>query len=447
MKLIKLLAGFCLIVSNAIAQTKVIKPLKTGNPMPDLNFSMLNYKKASANISDFKNKILILDFWSPWCASCIAEFPKLYALQQQFKDSIIILPVGFQPFGENSVLHFITIRKATERELKLPTAVITVKDKRLDQLFPHQGLPCEIWIDKNGKFIAATDQYCVTADNIQKLLAGEKPYLPDVRINTSYNDQIPLLLNGNGGDENNFQYRSLLTRYIPGIKLPAYTIEDKNYTRLSVGNCTVVDFLKYALAGSLNLGGYNFGRDDANKITIVDTMRDDLRRAFWEDDVDIQSPDSIEKFNYQNLYNYDLMLPAGFKLKDAFNIMFSEMQQLFRVSADIKNKQIKCLSLIQINKDSAKNLQKPLLDSVDLADRDAMHYHVSDNQVDDLCLYLNIFMKKIPVVINKTGITQSINFDAFFDKNETAETLNLQLIRYGLKLVESTEYMDVLVIK
>jgi hypothetical protein len=229
--------------------------------------------------------------------------------------------------------------------------------------------------------------------------------------------------------------------------LPDFTIEDKNYTRLSAGNCTVIDFLKYALAGSLDLKGFSFGRDNANKITIVDTTRTDLKRAFLEDDIYSQSPDSIERFNYQNLYNYDLILPPGFKLKDAYNIMFNEIQLLFRVKAKIENRKTKCLFLIEPDKDSAKNLQKPIGDSVDLTDRDNMHYHADDINIEDFCLYLNVSMKKIPVVINKSNITEPVSLNIFFEKNETIETLNLKLRRYGLKLVEGTEAMDVLVIK
>jgi thiol-disulfide isomerase/thioredoxin len=175
MRQIKFLISFCIIVSSASAQSKIVKPLKIGEAVPNLTFSMLNYKKASAKISDFKGKILILDFWSTWCANCIEEFPKLTTLQEEFKDSIVILTVGFQQFSENNILHFINTRKGTERELKLPTAVIAANDKTLEKLFPHQGLPLEIWIDKKGKFIAATDQFCVTFENIHKLLTGENP--------------------------------------------------------------------------------------------------------------------------------------------------------------------------------------------------------------------------------------------------------------------------------
>ena len=55
-----------------------IKPLKIGDKVPDIEFkNIINYKSKTARLSDFKGKLVILDFWGTWCTSCIAAFPKM----------------------------------------------------------------------------------------------------------------------------------------------------------------------------------------------------------------------------------------------------------------------------------------------------------------------------------------------------------------------------------
>src|SRR3546814_7287875 len=48
-------------------------PLKVGDPMPDIFIPHLsNYSASSANFSDFRGKLVILDFWNLFCHPCIA---------------------------------------------------------------------------------------------------------------------------------------------------------------------------------------------------------------------------------------------------------------------------------------------------------------------------------------------------------------------------------------
>ena len=67
------------------------KELRIGDKVPDIEFAMLNYPTQKARLSDFKGKLIILDYWATWCSSCLKQFPKLDSLQRQFKDVKILL--------------------------------------------------------------------------------------------------------------------------------------------------------------------------------------------------------------------------------------------------------------------------------------------------------------------------------------------------------------------
>lgn len=46
--------------------------LTVGDVMPDITFNnLVNYKSSSAKLSDFKGKLVILDFWATTCLSLI----------------------------------------------------------------------------------------------------------------------------------------------------------------------------------------------------------------------------------------------------------------------------------------------------------------------------------------------------------------------------------------
>src|SRR5215217_1873478 len=91
----------------ASAQSKAVdvinKGLQIGTQMPDLTLNNLhNYKNAkgervaTAKISDFKGKKLILDFWATWCAPCVTMIPRMDSLQAQFADKLQILSVTYE---------------------------------------------------------------------------------------------------------------------------------------------------------------------------------------------------------------------------------------------------------------------------------------------------------------------------------------------------------------
>ncbi|WP_286496545.1 TlpA disulfide reductase family protein [Empedobacter falsenii] len=67
------------------------KDIKIGNQFVD--FEMANISDKNIRLSDFKEKIVLLDFWATWCGSCIEDLPNLKTIYDKYKSK------GFEILG------------------------------------------------------------------------------------------------------------------------------------------------------------------------------------------------------------------------------------------------------------------------------------------------------------------------------------------------------------
>jgi thiol-disulfide isomerase/thioredoxin len=45
-------------------------------------------------LSEFRGKVVVLNFWATWCTACLAEIPDLVALQRKLGDPVAVLGVA-----------------------------------------------------------------------------------------------------------------------------------------------------------------------------------------------------------------------------------------------------------------------------------------------------------------------------------------------------------------
>src|SRR4051812_2371316 len=69
--------------------------LREGDKMPDIALgTVINNRTGKTRFSQFRGKIIILDFWSTTCTGCLAEMAYMENLQRQFKNRIQIFLVN-----------------------------------------------------------------------------------------------------------------------------------------------------------------------------------------------------------------------------------------------------------------------------------------------------------------------------------------------------------------
>jgi len=96
-----ILGGAILVIAGLILIKLQVEPKKTVSPkgMPQEittvnktgfkiapEFSLKDVNGAEKKLSDFKGKVLIIDFWATWCPPCRQEIPHFVSLYSQYKD-------------------------------------------------------------------------------------------------------------------------------------------------------------------------------------------------------------------------------------------------------------------------------------------------------------------------------------------------------------------------
>jgi len=84
-----------LVVTFAIVwlQSSKYEPLVVGKAAPDFSLTDLNDKPH--RLSDFRGKVVFLNFWATWCAPCREEMPSMEVLNKSFeKDGLVVLAVS-----------------------------------------------------------------------------------------------------------------------------------------------------------------------------------------------------------------------------------------------------------------------------------------------------------------------------------------------------------------
>ena len=113
------------------------------------NVIFLDNKDQKININQYKDKLLILNFWATWCEPCKEEMPSLNKLQvYSGLDKIKIFAINIGKENLNKVNKFFTDFNITNLEPYFDPP------KTLAKKFSLRGIPTSILINKEGQEFA-----------------------------------------------------------------------------------------------------------------------------------------------------------------------------------------------------------------------------------------------------------------------------------------------------
>ena len=117
--------------------------IEIGKEAPDFSLSDINGKQVS--FSEFKGKVIILDFFASWCPPCRQEVPDFVELQKTYgKDGLAVVGVALVNLQE---------AKDFAGQFNINYTVL-IDDGKVSNLYgPIRSIPTTFIVDKTGKIV------------------------------------------------------------------------------------------------------------------------------------------------------------------------------------------------------------------------------------------------------------------------------------------------------
>ncbi|MHC4325873.1 MAG: HEAT repeat domain-containing protein, partial [Planctomycetota bacterium] len=130
-------------LSRAIASRRA-KPEQSssfvGKTAPPFTLKDLNGKQVS--LSDFKGKVVLLDFWATWCGPCRRVIPHLEALHKKYKEQGLVI------IGMNNERNHDKVRAFAKEQMSY--IVLLDADEQF-KAYGIRGIPAAFYIDREGR--------------------------------------------------------------------------------------------------------------------------------------------------------------------------------------------------------------------------------------------------------------------------------------------------------
>ena len=123
--------------------SKPVKAASDRKAAPD--FTLKDADGKPVRLSEYRGKVVLLNFWATWCGPCKMEIPWFIDFEQKYKDkNFAVLGVSLDEDGWESVKPYIAEKKINYR--------VVVGTEQVAQLYGEvDSLPTTFMIDREGR--------------------------------------------------------------------------------------------------------------------------------------------------------------------------------------------------------------------------------------------------------------------------------------------------------
>ncbi len=134
-----------------------MEPISAADPFTELGvdvpkvrldapvFTLDKLSEGDASLSDYKGKVILLNFWATWCAPCREEMPAMQRLWQRYREQgFVIVAVAADRGDRKPVISFVD-------KLALSYPVLLDPEGDVRNRYEVVGLPMSYLIGRDGK--------------------------------------------------------------------------------------------------------------------------------------------------------------------------------------------------------------------------------------------------------------------------------------------------------
>ncbi len=145
-----------------------------GDSLPDwfweVELSVVNHPEGNeiVRMADYKDKLLVLDFWATYCSPCVASLIKWDSLARFFSGQVAVIGIHLFDFAQRAQPF------AEKMGWILPIADGNATDTLLNQLFYERRRFGQVWV-KDGRLLAIPKNKVVSRELVSAVLLGARP--------------------------------------------------------------------------------------------------------------------------------------------------------------------------------------------------------------------------------------------------------------------------------
>jgi peroxiredoxin len=134
-------------------------------------FTLERLTGGTSSSTEFRGKVVLLNFWATWCGPCRAEMPSLEALSHEFpSQDVVVVGISGDYEGAQIVQPFMD-------SFGLTFPILLDPDLAINDRFEVRAIPATIVLDRQGvirhKFFGAMDWATAKSRDLVRALVAE----------------------------------------------------------------------------------------------------------------------------------------------------------------------------------------------------------------------------------------------------------------------------------
>ncbi len=105
-------------------------------------FQLADLRGQPVSLSQFRGKVVILDFWATWCGPCRMSMPILEKLQEEHPNDLKLLAINLEE-SRDEVRDYVARRN-------IRTTVLLDLEGKVGRTYGSESIPMQVLIDKKG---------------------------------------------------------------------------------------------------------------------------------------------------------------------------------------------------------------------------------------------------------------------------------------------------------
>jgi peroxiredoxin len=153
-KYLTILAGLLLVVNVASSASFI------GEPAPD--FALPSLKEGNLRLSEYRSQVVVLVFWTSWCARCSQAMPLYKSLYRQHQAAgLKVLAVAID--GETDVAEKLV------KDFGIEFPVLLDRDHQVSRMYDLGKMPMTVVIDREGEVVFIDSGF--RGDSVKRIAA------------------------------------------------------------------------------------------------------------------------------------------------------------------------------------------------------------------------------------------------------------------------------------